>query len=358
MSTSKKGHKAAAALYVPRHRRGALEEPNNQEAVPAEATEMKTELQNSPASSRSSSPVRQRSTPSSTPVRKGRGKFTRISSHDGDKNAEEKTGGRDRATPARVYPQWQHDIDGAKENGGGQTAAQSTKRLSEKLGKLSLQDGSSTPSVHGEPAKPNSDSEEDDWERLDEDDQIIPVMVQPDTDNTISTTRVVGTVEDLEPLDGPTTVLDVHDFPAAFKTHDIEEIFQDFSHSRGGFQIKWISDTQALIIFQHPDTDFGAQTAKAAYAAALGNPFIKVKPYTGKVSKDTVADRQSAPRPIMTDMVARRLVAGALGVRSKRKTEEEAARDKQKLQEAKDKREEQRKAKEAREKEVAAAWDG
>ncbi|KND01213.1 uncharacterized protein SPPG_04304 [Spizellomyces punctatus DAOM BR117] len=352
MSASKKGHKAAAALYVPRHRRGALEEPNNQETVPAEATEIKTEVQNSPASSRSSSPVRQRSTPSGTPVRKGRGQFTRISSHDGDKNAEEKMGRRERAAPTRVYPQWQHDIDSAKENGGGQAAAQSAKRLSEKLGKLSLQDESSTSSVDGGSAKPDSDSEEDDWERLDEEDQIIPVMVQPDTDNTRSTTRVAGTVEDLEPLDGPTTVLDVYDFPAAFKTHDIEEIFQDFSHSRGGYRIKWISDTQALIIFQHPDT------AKAAYAAALGNPFIKVKPYTGKVSRDTASDRPLAPRPIMTDMVARRLVAGALGVRSKRKTEEEAARDRQKLQEAKDKREEQRKAKEAREKEIAAAWDG
>ncbi|KAI8928013.1 hypothetical protein BC831DRAFT_510345 [Entophlyctis helioformis] len=68
-----------------------------------------------------------------------------------------------------------------------------------------------------------------------------------------------------------------------------------------------------------PPTAAGATTAQAAAQAPL----------------PTTPRRQASEgRPVTTDMVARRLIAGALGVRAPRKTPEEMALDRQKLQDA------------------------
>jgi hypothetical protein len=55
-------------------------------------------------------------------------------------------------------------------------------------------------------------------------------------------------------VDEPTTVLDCYDFPPAFKTHHLHDIFRSYEGVRGGYKIKWLSDTRALIIFDHPST--------------------------------------------------------------------------------------------------------
>ncbi|KAI9093089.1 hypothetical protein DFS34DRAFT_272148 [Phlyctochytrium arcticum] len=192
------------------------------------------------------------------------------------------------------------------------------------------------------------DSEEDLlWENLDEE-TIAPISVGG---NPARRPRVASTFAEHDTaITKDSTTLHMYELPASFKTHDLDDIFQDLKTVRGGYQIKWLTDTEALIIFLHPDA------AKSAYARALGNPFIRVKPYTGKVaiSKE---DRPVVARPIMTDMVARRLVAGALGVRAVPKSKEEYEKDLLKLQSAKAKRDEEKKAKELREKQVAAAWD-
>jgi hypothetical protein len=52
----------------------------------------------------------------------------------------------------------------------------------------------------------------------------------------------------------PTTVLDCYDFPPAFKTHHLHDIFREYENLRGGYRIKWLEDTRALIIFEHPST--------------------------------------------------------------------------------------------------------
>lgn len=55
-------------------------------------------------------------------------------------------------------------------------------------------------------------------------------------------------------VDEPTVVLDCYDFPPAFKTHHLHDIFRSYEGVRGGYKIKWLSDTRALIIFDHPST--------------------------------------------------------------------------------------------------------
>jgi hypothetical protein len=128
-------------------------------------------------------------------------------------------------------------------------------------------------------------------------------------------------------------VLDCYDFPASFKTHHLHDIFREYESMRGGYRIKWLEDTRALIIFEHPST------AKKAYLDNVANPLTKIRPYTGPISV-----KQLAPpprRPPTTDMVAKRLVAGALGVKVN-KTPEQKAAEKAVLQTARDQREQQR----------------
>lgn len=55
-------------------------------------------------------------------------------------------------------------------------------------------------------------------------------------------------------IEEPTTVLDCYDFPPAFKTHHLHDIFREYENMRGGYRIKWLEDTRALIIFEHPST--------------------------------------------------------------------------------------------------------
>jgi hypothetical protein len=42
-------------------------------------------------------------------------------------------------------------------------------------------------------------------------------------------------------------VLEIYNFPAEFKTHDLYAVFSPYM--KGGFEIKWVDDTHALGVF-------------------------------------------------------------------------------------------------------------
>jgi hypothetical protein len=100
-------------------------------------------------------------------------------------------------------------------------------------------------------------------------------------------------------VDEPTVVLDCYDFPPAFKTHHLHDIFRSYESSRGGYKIKWLSDTRALIIFDHP------ATAKKAYIDNVTHALAKIRPYDGSTDflKDMnqPAQQQKSNRPISMD---------------------------------------------------------
>ncbi|KAI8145716.1 hypothetical protein BJV82DRAFT_511040 [Fennellomyces sp. T-0311] len=87
-----------------------------------------------------------------------------------------------------------------------------------------------------------------------------------------------------------TNVLDCYGFPTSYKTHHLHGIFNKYENSRGGYKIKWMDDTRALIIFAHP------QTAKRAYLENIDNVQLKLRPYTGPIefseSKNGVRNRE------------------------------------------------------------------
>ncbi|KAL1919074.1 uncharacterized protein VTP21DRAFT_2455 [Calcarisporiella thermophila] len=92
----------------------------------------------------------------------------------------------------------------------------------------------------------------------------------------------------------PTTVLEIYDFPATYKTHHLHNIFREYEGVRGGYRIKWLEDTRALILFEHP------ATAKKAYLENVNNPLAKVKPYTGtfKFRNNTHQDRNGVRKGV------------------------------------------------------------
>ncbi|KAI8917557.1 hypothetical protein DFJ77DRAFT_456828 [Powellomyces hirtus] len=365
MSTSdKRPARPAAAVYVPRHRRMT---PQAQEEVAGSVSDIPPD--EPPSTPKAANGDSSSNTP---PTRRGRGQFKSPTIKNSNEHATRQE--QRRRPPVRVYPPAKRSpestIDSSREK--GTSTAESSRTRSAKSGdstpelmvntvdqlSTGLSDVSITRNGDGDSEvgsdqplddvvqkndeEAGSDSEEE-WEKEPEPDLQPPnTKTREATKSNRNPSSVGDFTEDI------TTVLDVYDFPTSFKTHDLELIFEGFDRRRGGFTIKWMSDTRALIVFQHPDT------AKAAYAHALGNPFIRVKPYAGEIERD---DRPRVPAPVKSDIVARRLVAGALGMRSPRKSADEAAADKRKLQDAKDKIAAEKNQRALREAQIQAAWD-
>lgn len=142
-------------------------------------------------------------------------------------------------------------------------------------------------------------------------------------------------------------IVEIYDFPAEFKTEDLLKLFQPYQQR--GFDIKWIDDAHALGLFSSP--------IAAREALRSNHPLLKVRPLS-KSSAATKAKARSCSdyllpakeRPQTSAALARKLVIGALGVKSNL-TKEQREAERKKLQEAK---EQKRLAAKQRE----DAWEG
>ena len=78
-----------------------------------------------------------------------------------------------------------------------------------------------------------------------------------------------------------------------------------------------------------------------------------------KTGKHLFLNRPSLRKSMQnsTDLVARRLIAGALGVRPKKKSQEEQATDRLKLQQAREQREAERLLRDERQRRADAVWN-
>ncbi|XP_073698530.1 coiled-coil domain-containing protein R3HCC1L [Garra rufa] len=154
--------------------------------------------------------------------------------------------------------------------------------------------------------------------------------------------------EDVELRDDELShIIEIYEFPSEFKTEDLIRTFSSFQQK--GFDIKWIDDTHALGLFSSP--------IAARDALRMKNPMIKVRPLS-KSSNTIKAKARSCSdyllpakeRPQTSAALARRLVIGALGVKSNQ-TREEREAERNKLRQAK---EQKRLAAKQRE----DAWEG
>lgn len=127
-------------------------------------------------------------------------------------------------------------------------------------------------------------------------------------------------------------IVEIYDFPSEFKTEDLIRAFHSFQQK--GFDIQWVDDTHALGLFSSPIAARDALTTR--------NPLLKVRPLS-KASAVTKAKARSCSdyllpakeRPQTSAALARRLVIGALGVRSPQ-TREEREAERKKLKDARD----------------------
>ncbi|XP_061118699.1 putative uncharacterized protein DDB_G0290521 [Conger conger] len=106
-------------------------------------------------------------------------------------------------------------------------------------------------------------------------------------------------------------VIEIYDFPAAFKTDDLLDAFTQFSE--GGLKIKWVDNTHALGVF--------SSESAALQALCMQHPLVKVRSLyeASKKSKGKALRRAEFLQPVKerprTDTaVARRMVTRALGL--------------------------------------------
>ncbi|NWQ72790.1 R3HCL protein, partial [Columbina picui] len=142
-------------------------------------------------------------------------------------------------------------------------------------------------------------------------------------------------------------VIEIYDFPSDFRTEDLMRVF--CSYQKKGFDIKWVDDTHALGIFSSPITARDALSTK--------HLMVKTRP----LSQGTRASKAKArayaeylqpakERPETSAALARRLVIGALGVRSNQ-TRAQRDAERKKLQEARERKRLENKQRED-------AWEG
>jgi len=91
-----------------------------------------------------------------------------------------------------------------------------------------------------------------------------------------------------------TRILHLSGFPPELKTRDIHSAFQAWEADKGGFKIKWIDDTSALVVFND------AVVAKRAYLQTLLSPPavlvsptstlpLQIRPYDGPDAQAVIA---------------------------------------------------------------------
>ncbi|KAJ8709341.1 hypothetical protein PYW07_009167 [Mythimna separata] len=107
-------------------------------------------------------------------------------------------------------------------------------------------------------------------------------------------------------------VVEVYDFPSEFKTNDLFSLFSEYKDT--GFEIKWVDDTHALIVFS---------SAKiAGEVLSTQRPLVRCRPLHAATLESRNKAKKCAEflqpyrqRPETCTALARRLVSGALGVK-------------------------------------------
>ncbi|XP_038265250.1 coiled-coil domain-containing protein R3HCC1L isoform X2 [Dermochelys coriacea] len=124
-------------------------------------------------------------------------------------------------------------------------------------------------------------------------------------------------------------IIEIYDFPQDFGTADLLHVF--CSYQKKGFDIKWVDNTHALGIFSSP--------IAARDALSSRHMMVKTRPLAqgtraAKAKARACADflQPAKERPETSAALARRLVIGALGVRSNQSRAEREAEQRKRLE--------------------------
>ncbi|EPQ29093.1 uncharacterized protein PFL1_03382 [Pseudozyma flocculosa PF-1] len=111
-----------------------------------------------------------------------------------------------------------------------------------------------------------------------------------------------------------TRILELSGFPPELKTKDIQQVFSAWEDDNGGFKIKWVDDTTALIIFNDPIV------AKKAYLRTLMSPPLSLINKNGIAAKVRPYDKDDASAVIASVNARQRSRSNASGFGSPSKT--------------------------------------
>ncbi|XP_030020721.1 uncharacterized protein LOC115440520 isoform X1 [Manduca sexta] len=142
-------------------------------------------------------------------------------------------------------------------------------------------------------------------------------------------------------------VVEVYDFPSEFKTNDLFSLFSEYKET--GFEIKWVDDTHALIVFS--SAKIAAEVLSTQRTLAKCRPLHAATLESRNKAKKCAEFLQPyRQRPETCTALARRLVSGALGVRLTT-ARQERAEERRLITRAREKKRQAALHKEA-------AWDG
>lgn len=188
------------------------------------------------------------------------------------------------------------------------------------------------------------DDDDESWDKLfdDEGEALDPKLLEELTVavGKVSVEKTQFDYYDFQPKESDLAyddyghLVEIYDFPSDFITRDLIMAFSEFMQK--GFDIKWVDDTHAIGVFASP--------IAASSALKTKHPLLKVRP----ISEATRATKMKAKkceefvqpykaRPVTNASVARNLVAGALGLKSKVDREKQS-QDRKSLREARDKK--------------------
>ncbi|KAF9378745.1 R3H and coiled-coil domain-containing protein 1 [Podila verticillata] len=264
--------------------------------------------------------------------------------------------------PRRVDRSWRRDQE-------AEETEEAESQLSKQLERVQLNNDESGGSATGssndnkkgdsESAGEEGDEEEEveEWElALDNSDEDsvpkAPVSESKPKSKAAPTTSKIGNWSDV--INDDMYILELYDFSSTIRTVHVTDMFASYENRSGGFRIKWLDDTRALVIFE------SAAIAKQAYTSNLSCQIARIRPYVG-ADKDVIRNEGrtssfNAPRPQKTDSVAKRLVHGALGLRVRR-TPEQIAEEKALVKAAKEAREAQRQEQQRQRQEMDAVFN-
>ncbi|PWY96916.1 hypothetical protein BCV70DRAFT_139360, partial [Testicularia cyperi] len=117
---------------------------------------------------------------------------------------------------------------------------------------------------------------------------------------------VASTLPLLSPL--VTKILELSGFPPQLKTRDLQQVFAPYEDDKGGYKIKWVDDTTALIIFAD------ASVAKKAYLRTIMSPPPQLVNESGIPAKIRPYDKDDASAIISSVSNRQRSRSNAGGV--------------------------------------------
>ncbi|CAF1310309.1 unnamed protein product [Adineta steineri] len=202
------------------------------------------------------------------------------------------------------------------------------------------------------------EEEEEDWEKLlDASDNSLTnhllEEIQTKFKESVQIKKTTNdysqwTIDDIQIKEGDLAhVIEVSNFPSTFRTEDLSNAFKTLT--RNSFDIKWVDDTHALVIF--PDANTALDALQMEYPMFKICSMSQASSASKKKAKSSIEFLQPyKARPQTSSLAANRRICAALGLKNPMSSDKTKT-ERQKLETAKQQKKRDKE-------EQKAVWDG